>query len=522
MYKPCSALLCVLLASEVFAQSRPPASPNSFQAVTSHLDPGGDLFLYVNPEDWLKGLSSQINQWRNLATAAPNSNPTDRLNVARFFDAVTSVVKNSGIEDVGGFGMSSIAREKGLYRSTYLLYHARGKDSGYMWSVFGKKPHPFDALALLPANTVFASFSDIDLPLVWSILDKEIGQSGIPGAREALQRLPSQFSATTGMSLDTALNSLGGTYGIVLSIDESKMSVPPTSGGPMPDFAIMLVLKVKNEAIFKFLESTLTHNSGGIRRDQPSFAQSGDYLLLSSSENLIQQALSAKSGAAPGLRSRDEFKKLAQDVPVQGNSFVFMSQKASETIARLLQTRMGAGSTAGLGVQAQIVTSLFGASSAFGAYRVAANTDEGWISVGNGGQNPANIALLPFTVAPLLAASVAAPNLMRSGVAANESSAVANLKTIAAAEMKYATTSGGRYGVMPALIRGGLLDSRLASAINGYQFAILISGESYTATATPVSTDTGRYGYFVTSDGVIRYSSVPALAPAGEAGRPVH
>ena len=153
---------------------------------------------------------------------------------------------------------------------------------------------------------------------------------------------------------------------------------------------------------------------------------------------------------------------------------------------------------------------------------MAANTDEGWISVGNGGQNPANIALLPFTVAPLLAASVAAPNLMRSGVAANESSAVANLKTIAAAEMKYATTSGGRYGVMPALIRGGLLDSRLASAINGYQFAILISGESYTATATPVSTDTGRYGYFVTSDGVVRYSSVPALAPAGEAGRPVH
>ena len=135
----------------------------------------------------------------------------------------------------------------------------------------------------------------------------------------------------------------------MLSIDESKMSVPPTSGGPMPDFAIMLVLKVKNEAIFKFLESTLTHNSGGIRRDQPSFAQSGDYLLLSSSENLIQQALSAKSGAAPGLRSRDEFKKLAQDVPVQGNSFVFMSQKASETIARLLQTRMGAGSTRRLG-----------------------------------------------------------------------------------------------------------------------------------------------------------------------------
>ena len=148
--------------------------------MTSHLDPGGDLFLYVNPEDWLKGLSSADQPVAESRDAVPNSNPTDRLNVARFFDVLTSVVKNSGIEDVGGFGMSSIAREKGLYRSTYVLYHARGKDSGYMWSVFGKKPHPFDAIDLLPANTVFASFSDIDLPLVWSILDKEIGQSGIP------------------------------------------------------------------------------------------------------------------------------------------------------------------------------------------------------------------------------------------------------------------------------------------------------------------------------------------------------
>jgi hypothetical protein len=525
----------MMLASELFAQSRVPVtSPNSFQAVTSHLDPGGDLYLYLNPEDWLKGLSGQINQWRNIANAVPNSSPADRLKVARSFDVLTSIVKHSGIEDVGGFGMSSIAREKGLYRNTYMLYHAKGKDSGFMWSVFGKKPHPLDTIELLPANTVFASFSDIDLPLVWSILDKEIAQSGIPNAKESLQTLPMQFTAMTGVGFDTLLNSLDGTYGVVLTVDESKANSPAGFSPQSPDFAVMLVLKVKNESIFNALDATMMRGPGVTRTDRdgfkmralpqqgaPSIAQSGEYFFLSTSGKLIEQALAAKSGAAPGLKSRDEFKKLAQGVPDQGNSFLFMSQKAAETISGLLQTRLGASSPAGLGSgQAQLLTGIFGASNTFGAYRVSANTEEGWLSIGNGGQNPANLAMLPFTVMPLMAASAAVPNLARSGDAANEAAAVANLRTIATAETTYSATHGN-FGIMPVLIRNGLLDSRFASPIDGYQFAILISGGSYTATATPVSPNTGRYGYFVSTDGIIRYSNVPALAPAGQGGQQV-
>jgi hypothetical protein len=71
-------------------------------------------------------------------------------------------------------------------------------------------------------------------------------------------------------------------------------------------------------------------------------------------------------------------------------------------------------------------------------------------------------------------------------------------------------------------MHAGLLDSRFASVIGGYQIWLTNWERNFTATATPVSPDTGRYGYFVTSDGVVRYSSVPALAPAGQAGQPVH
>jgi hypothetical protein len=74
---------------------------------------------------------------------------------------------------------------------------------------------------------------------------------------------------------------------------------------------------------------------------------------------------------------------------------------------------------------------------------------------------------------------------------------------------------------MRALIQAGFLDSRFMSTVSGYDFTISISGRRYTATATPSSANTGRYGYSVTTDGVVRYSSVPTQAPAGQAGSPL-
>jgi hypothetical protein len=353
----------------------------------------------------------------------------------------------------------------------------------------------------------------------------------------------------TGVGFDAVLNSLDGTYGVVVSVDESRPNSPGGLSPQIPDFAVMLVLKVKNESIFNALDTTMMRVPGVTRTDRNGFkmrsvpqqgsqpfsmrtsiAQSGEYFFLSTSDKLIEQALAVRTGAAPGLKSRDEFKKLAQGVPDQGNSFLFTSQKATEMMSRLLQTRLGGSSQGGLGaVQAQLLTAMFGASNTVGAYRVSANTDEGWLSIGNGGQNPANLAMLPFTVVPLMAASAmaantavpnAVPNLAHSGEAANEAAAVANLRTIAAAETTYAATHGN-FGIMPVLIRNGLLAPRFTSEIAGYQFAILISGGSYTATAIPASPDTGRYGYFVTTDGIVRYSNVPALAPAGQGGQPV-
>jgi hypothetical protein len=112
--------------------------------------------------------------------------------------------------------------------------------------------------------------------------------------------------------------------------------------------------------------------------------------------------------------------------------------------------------------------------------------------------------------------------LGRSRQEANESAAVANLRTINTAEVTYLSATGGDYGTMPKLIESGLLDERFNGPVAGYLFSISADKSDYTAVAQPLTIGmTGRYGFYSTPDAVVRYSANPDLAPPGKAGMAV-
>ena len=121
----------------------------------------------------------------------------------------------------------------------------------------------------------------------------------------------------------------------------------------------------------------------------------------------------------------------------------------------------------------------------------------------------------------LVIATIAIPSLLRSRQSAQESSAVAQLRTINTAEVTYIGNNQGSYGDIPSLITQGLLDSRFVNSISGYNFTIAVSGNIYTALGTAVSTNAGRWDYFTTGDYVLRYATDPTRAPAGLSGEPV-
>jgi type IV pilus assembly protein PilA len=145
------------------------------------------------------------------------------------------------------------------------------------------------------------------------------------------------------------------------------------------------------------------------------------------------------------------------------------------------------------------------------------------------------IELLIVVAIILIIAAIAIPNLMRSKMAANESSAISSLRTINTAEVTYATVYPGvgysndlpSLGGTPAVCGapGGasaatacIIDqvlataTTLATAKSGYFFTYALGAAaggintSYSVTATPTVVGTAGQRFFYTDQsGVLRY-----------------
>jgi type IV pilus assembly protein PilA len=129
------------------------------------------------------------------------------------------------------------------------------------------------------------------------------------------------------------------------------------------------------------------------------------------------------------------------------------------------------------------------------------------------------IELLIVVAIILIIAAIAIPNLLRSRMAANESSAVAALRTINTASMtyfiSYATYPAGLASLGPSATPSSsaadLVDSVLAqdpASKTGYKFTYTGVGSpstSYTVVAAPITSGvTGQRGFFTDQTGVIR------------------
>jgi prepilin-type N-terminal cleavage/methylation domain-containing protein len=136
------------------------------------------------------------------------------------------------------------------------------------------------------------------------------------------------------------------------------------------------------------------------------------------------------------------------------------------------------------------------------------------------------LELLIVVAIILIIATIAIPSLLRSRQAANESAAVANLRTINTAQVTYLSSAGGNFGAIRHLIAAGLIDSRFAGPVSGYSFTVTASGLDYTADALPISVNSGRFGYLSSPDAVIRYqtsavTNCSPCFPSGQSGAPV-
>jgi hypothetical protein len=446
-------------ASKTPAGNIQSAEKNSFQEVTSHLDPGGNLYLYFSTEQLLDGLSGKTSNLRQLLSAIPNVKEEDRQNLEKALNIITNLVKTSGVEDVSGFGASSIAREKEFYYTKSMLHHYKGKGSGFLWSLFGQKPHPLDGLNLLSTNTAVAMFCDFDLPLLWSVIEKQVAQSGFAEAEQELQKLPQQFEAATGLKWDQVLASLGGEYGLVLTLNESKKISIPIPGGQqpleIPEPALMLVANVKDNTIFNRVDEALKSSKQSVfRTDEadlkmrtialplplpiqlgPTIATSQGYLFIGSTDLIVKEALAVNAGKSPGLKSTQEFQRLAKDVPQQGNNFVFLSERFGNAV-REIQTQ--ALTMTHASDNQKDLLSMFRSEHAPYLFSVGANTDEGWLGISNGNQHPSKLFLVSAIVPVSVSAAMLLPALAKAKQRAQTINCINNLRQIDIAKQAWA------------------------------------------------------------------------------------
>ncbi|MEZ5425898.1 MAG: prepilin-type N-terminal cleavage/methylation domain-containing protein [Pyrinomonadaceae bacterium] len=130
------------------------------------------------------------------------------------------------------------------------------------------------------------------------------------------------------------------------------------------------------------------------------------------------------------------------------------------------------------------------------------------------------IELLIVVVIIGIIAAIAIPNLLASRRAANESSAIASLRTLTGAEATY-KASNTNFGTLANLNTSGLIDSAFAAGTkSGYTFTAAADATQPTlywdATAVPqVATGlgaTGNRSFYTNESGVI-YAATGGTAP---------
>jgi prepilin-type N-terminal cleavage/methylation domain-containing protein len=117
------------------------------------------------------------------------------------------------------------------------------------------------------------------------------------------------------------------------------------------------------------------------------------------------------------------------------------------------------------------------------------------------------IEILIVTAIIALLAAIAIPNLTRSKVAGNESSAQAILKSIGVAlenyyaiNNRYPTSTGVLLGAAPPYLN----KDYFVGTTNGYSFtSTVLQDYAYTITATPLSTNTGTTTFTISTGAVL-------------------
>lgn len=455
-----------------------PARQTSFAEVTSQLDPGGSVYAYLSTDQWLAGLSTNISGLRDALQGIPDLSSQDRQQMDRVFDILTDTVRESGIEDLTGVGLSGVQVTPELHRTKLILHHKEGDGQGFLWTMMGEKPHALEGLNLLSKDVALAAFGDCNVKMLWDVVQRELGASGVPELADGIRRWPVLFEQQTQLPWDKVLASLGGEAGVIVTLNDQKKISLPVPGQPveMSEPGLMLVLKVNDDLIYERIAAQLkktqmtqfTEEKGLKMAVMPmplplpmelniTMASSGGYLFIASSPALVRDALAVRDGRKTGLRQTPAFADLMKFLPTEGNHFFYVDRRLSETVMNLQKQSLNSNKAAA--GQMQFLQKYFFNRAPNYGMSVSANTPTGWqtVSVGNRDASTAMVAA-PAVAATAVGAAMVLPALAKAKERAQSISCMNNMKQIGLAYLVWAGDNNDKFPFNVGTAKGGTLE----------------------------------------------------------------
>ena len=428
-----------------------PTGKTSFHQVTENLDEGGNFYLYMNTERLIIAAETWFTAFEQLLKAEVEKagKKEEGEKVLAILNLVFKVIKDIGLTEISGFGVSSISTAKDLNRTKVVVHHYPDKGNGLMWKLLDAKPRSLDEMKLLPAETVLASFSDFKLDTLWQWIQQQAKVTGIPEVQNGVATLePTLMQA--GISLPQLLKSLSGKMGMMVTLDATQPKTLPVPGATLtiPEPALAILIGVKDSYLFDLLAKKMPFAERPNQDERmmqiptptqlpinvkPTIMEKDGWLIIASNKELIDKMLAAKA-KKNGLTSSDEFKKMAAGMPSQGNSVRYLSPRLSQAIFAIQNTFMKMAKEKGGQIPEKLLK-LF--QKEWAIYSVLQNTEEGTVLTVSHNQGFEVVMIMPALFVAGIVSAIAIPNLLTALQKGKQKATMGDLKTIGTAIQVY-------------------------------------------------------------------------------------